>query len=67
MTQRTLDDKVRVHLWLNKHDLERIRVAFPKQKQSEVIRTLVKKILDVMEADAARKRKNLKLDEGLPL
>lgn len=57
MSQRTLDDKVRAHVWLNRHDLDRIAIFFPKQKQSEVVRTLLKKVLDIMEADAGRKRR----------
>jgi hypothetical protein len=57
MTQRTLDGKKRVHLWMNIRDLERIAVAYPRMKQSEVIRTIVKKTLDALEAQAGKSRK----------
>lgn len=57
MTARTLDDKVRVHVWLNKRDLERIAVMYPRMGQSEVIRTIVKKTLDAADAQAARGRR----------
>lgn len=57
MTQRTLDGKRRVHLWMNVRDLERIAVAYPRMKQSEVIRKIVKSVLDAQEAQAGRQRR----------
>lgn len=63
VTQRSLDDKIRVHVWLHKKDLERIAVAFPKQKQSEVIRTMVRKVLDTMEAQAGKARRVLVVED----
>ncbi len=66
VTQRSLDDKIRVHLWLKKKDLDRIATAFPKQKRSEVVCTMVSKVLDAMDAQAGRSRKPIHM-EDLPI
>lgn len=57
MTQRVSEKVVRQHLWVYERDLERMKRAFPRQKPSAIVREMIRKFLNHMDAEAEAGRK----------